>query len=77
MQRILQEIVKKNKTWNIRHLVDESFVPANQTMTEAEHNRLGRWDERLIDQASDVPSIIFFHNFLQKSLQTSFQIIFL
>ena len=23
------------------------------------------WEERLIDQASDVPSIIFFHNFLQ------------
>ena len=30
LQRILQEIVKKNNTWNIRHLVDESFVPANQ-----------------------------------------------
>ena len=23
------------------------------------------WEERLIDQASDVPSIIFFHDFLQ------------
>ena len=33
---------------------------------------LGHWDERLIDQASDVPSIIFFHNFLQNSLQKSF-----
>ena len=30
-----------------------------------QYNTLGRWDERLIDQASDVPSIIFFHNFLQ------------
>ena len=29
-----------------------------------QYNTLGRWDERLIDQASDVPSIIFFHNFL-------------
>ena len=33
---------------------------------------LGRWDEQLIDQASDVPSIIFFHNFLQNSLQKLF-----
>ena len=28
MQSILQEIIKK--TWNIRHLVDEPFVPATQ-----------------------------------------------
>ena len=38
---------------------------------------LGRWDKWLIDQASDVPSIIFIHNFLQNSLQKSFQFIFL
>ena len=37
---------------------------------------MGRWDNRLIDQASDVPSIIFFHNFLQNSLQKLFQFIF-
>ena len=30
MQRILQEIMKKNNTWNIRRLVEESFVPVNQ-----------------------------------------------
>ena len=30
LQRILQEIMKKKNTWNIRHLVDESFVPATQ-----------------------------------------------
>ena len=30
MQRILQEIVKKNNTWNIRRLVNKLFVPANQ-----------------------------------------------
>ena len=30
LQRILQEIMKKNSTWNIRRMVDESFVPANQ-----------------------------------------------
>ena len=28
MQRILQEIIKKNNTWNIRCLVDDSFVSA-------------------------------------------------
>ena len=33
---------------------------------------LGWWDDRLIDQASDVPSIIFFHKFLQNSWQKSF-----
>ena len=38
---------------------------------------MGRWDKQLIDQASDVPSIIFFHNFLQNSLQKLFQFIFL
>ena len=27
-QRILQEIMKKNNTWNIRRLVDDSFVPS-------------------------------------------------
>ena len=30
LQRVLQEIMKKNNTWNIWCLVDESFVPANQ-----------------------------------------------
>ena len=30
LQRILQEIMKKNNTWNITRLVNESFVPANQ-----------------------------------------------
>ena len=38
---------------------------------------LGRWYKRIVDQASDVPSIIFFHDFLQNSLQKSFQFIFL
>ena len=42
-----------------------------------QYNTLGRWDDRLIDQASDVTSIIFFHDFLQNSLQKSFQFIFL
>ena len=30
MQRILQEIIKNNNNWNIRRLVNESFVPVNQ-----------------------------------------------
>ena len=30
LQRIMQEIGEKNNTWNIRRLVDESFVPATQ-----------------------------------------------
>ena len=33
--------------------------------------------KRSTDQASDVPSIIFFHNFLQNSLQKLFKIILL
>ena len=37
---------------------------------------MGRWDDRLIDQSSYVPSIFFFHNFLQNSLQKSFQLFF-
>ena len=37
---------------------------------------LGRWDKWLVDQASDVPSIFFFHNFLQNSFQRSFQFIY-
>ena len=32
--------------------------------------------KRTTDQASDVPSIIFFHSFLQNSLQNSLQIFF-
>ena len=30
LKRILQEIMKKSNAWNIRHLVDESFIPATQ-----------------------------------------------
>ena len=30
LQSILQEIMKKNNTWNIRRLVDDSFVPSSQ-----------------------------------------------
>ena len=30
LQRILQEIMKKNNTWDIRRLIDKSVVPENQ-----------------------------------------------
>ena len=36
--------------------VDDSLNPTIFNII----NTLGRWDKRLIDQASDVPSIIFF-----------------
>ena len=38
---------------------------------------LGRWDKQIVNQASNIPSIIFFHDSLQHSLQKSFQFIFL
>ena len=38
---------------------------------------LGHWVNGMIDQESDVPSIIYLYNFLQNSLQISFQLIFL
>ena len=38
---------------------------------------MGRWDKRLVDQASDVPGIIFFHKILQNSLEKPFEFIFL
>ena len=42
-----------------------------------QYNTLVCWDKWIVDQASDVPSIgFFFHNFLQHSLQKSFQFIF-
>ena len=34
-------------------------------------------DKGLVDQASDVPSIIFFHKVLQNSLQKPFEFIFI
>ena len=37
---------------------------------------LGRWDKRLVDQASDIPSIIFFSKIVQNSLQKPFHFFF-
>ena len=44
---------KKNNTWNIRHLVDESFVPANQQTRVlycrlSDFRRLLRWRSLLL-----------------------------
>jgi hypothetical protein len=30
LQIILEEIMKKNNTWNIRRLIDDSFVPSSK-----------------------------------------------
>ena len=46
---------------------------SNLKSDNLQYNTLGRWKDRLIDQASDVPSI-FFHNFLQSSLQNPLNI---
>ena len=37
---------------------------------------LGRWDKRIVNQASDVPSIIFFHHFLDLGHSNLFIFIF-
>ena len=37
---------------------------------------MGRWDDSLNDQATDVSSTIIFYDFLQHSLQKSIQFIF-
>jgi hypothetical protein len=50
----------------------ECEIPESLKSDNLQYNTLGRQDERLIDQVSDVPSIIFFHNFLQNALQNSF-----
>ena len=59
--------MKKN-TWNNRRLVDESFGPSTQRIILKidwfQFNMLGCWDEWLIDQASDVPSIFFFKSLI-------------
>ena len=52
------------------NVVKSGFYPIRQS-TIYYAGSLGRWD-----QASDVPSIIFFYGFLQNSLQKSFQFIF-
>ena len=51
-----------------------SLLVLNQKSDNLQYNMQGRWEDCLVvDQASDVPSIVFlFHNFLQKSFQLFF-----
>ena len=49
---------------------------ADKKSVNLQYNTLGRWAKRLGDQASDVPSIIFFHNFLQNSCKNRFNLLF-
>ena len=52
-------------------------IGPNQTSDTLQYKTLGQLDDHLIDQASDVSIIIFFHNFLQISLQKFFEFKFL
>ena len=40
-----------------------------QKFVNLQYNTLVCWDKGIVDQASNDQSIIFFHNFLQNSLQ--------
>ena len=58
------------------YILKSSTVAKHLKTNNIQYNTLGWWDDCLINHASDVPSIIFFHNFLQNSLQKSFQFIY-
>ena len=42
-----------------KHLVCKYFIILHMKSDNLQYNTLVRWDESLVDQASDVPSIIF------------------
>ena len=73
LQRILQKIMKKN-TWNIRHLVEESFVPSTQRPSVLYWRLLDFW--KVLLRTCKVYLSIFtvvkllryltFHNFVQQ-----------
>ena len=54
----------------------KAILKSNNLQYNTYASLLGWWDKQLVDQASDVPGIIFFHDSLQNSLQKLFQIIF-
>ena len=56
----------KQKGWNIANFFRQRLEFFFFKSVNLQYNTLGRWDDCLIDQVSDVPSITFFHNFLQK-----------
>ena len=57
--------------------IDDSLSLSKNPSTTYYTGLLGRRNKRIIDQASDVPSIIFIHDFLQNSLQKILSIYFL
>jgi hypothetical protein len=60
--------------WNIcMNIVVQPKYVCYLKSDNLQYNTLVRW---LVNQASDVPYIILFHNFLQNSLQKSFKFIF-
>ena len=66
-----------SRQWWKPPLWSRIWVSINESVI-LQYNTLGWWAKWLGNQASDVPSMIFFfHNFLQNSLQKSFQFIFL
>ena len=55
-----------------------SFISKIRQSTIYNAGLLGRWSKRIVDQASDVPSIILFSSFLRlRTLQTLFLFFFL
>ena len=71
--RCCKEKERNKNEWR-RYVCEFANLSQNHWYTHnLQYYMLGRWDEWLIDQVSDVPSIIFFHGFLQNSLQKYFQ----
>ena len=56
---------------NVYIVNTENVQTTDHKSDNLQYNTLGRWDKRLIDQV-----FFFFHNFLQNTLQKSFQFIF-
>ena len=76
MLRVNLSVAIVAMTQNRTHTADDGTIAVVRNPTIFNIIRctgsLGPWDDHLINQASDVPNIIFFHNFLQNSLQKSF-----
>ena len=74
MNNELKATVWQAKRLNLHSTHPPAAAPEIRQFTIYYAGSLGRWDKQIVDQASDVPSIILF---LQNSLQKSFQFIFL
>ena len=73
----LARVAQWQSVIKIGHPLHFSAIPEIRQSTIYYAGLLGRWDKQIVDQASDVPRIIFFYDFLKNSLQKSFQFIFL